>query len=397
MSRIIQVDYGAVEATATQFGQQADQVRRLAAYIHQGVDALQCGGWEGVAAQAFINEMECDIFPALNRLSSALEASKTHALTTRDRFRATEEQAGRYFISGGTLDILPGEGGVTARGAYAGLPGGAAFSDYAGGLIELAKSFRIELPFKDISGPILGTILDAWTNPDNDWTTSIGSSVFQNVFKLHPWVAIGSGVSSVMQLFGRLGSAEAVWNIDMISPTPAVHSSLDVISGRLFGYADNVPNSGNWERLNLDNVLEPLGDIAYHSFVTPYNDANANAWDHPNVSSVGRALQVGMTGSTFIGPIINIMGSPSAQHGIATSARELLSGTGNILYGAVDYTASSLDYSMASGAANLMHSADYWPIPRSWERTIDSSAEWFIERIEHGMIPGVNIPILPLF
>jgi WXG100 family type VII secretion target len=396
MARIIQVDYDVLQTSAVEFGRQADQVRRLVAFIRQGMDGLQSGGWQGMAAGAFFSEMEGDIFPALNRLIAALDASKTHTLLARERFRTGEEQAARYFTREDS-DVLPLERLQVPGGRYTGLPGGSAFTDYAGGLIELAKKIFPNLPYKDIAGPVIGTLLDAWTNPDQDWGTSIGSAVFQNIIKLEPHVAVASGVSSIIQLFGRVDSALAAWNNDLISPTPAIHSSLDVISGRIFGYDDNVPNSGNLERLNLDNVLEPLGDIVYHAYITPIREVVEDAWSNPSLQSIGRLGQVALNVGSPLAPVVNLLGSPSAQAGVITGARDLISGAGNVLYGAVDLQASLVDYNLASGAANLIRSTDSWPIPTSWERTIDSSAEWFISRIEYGMIPGVNIPMIPVF
>ena len=98
MGKIIQIDYDAVDTTAQQLDRQVDQVRQLTASIRLAVSALENGGWEGIAAQAFLSEMECDIIPALNRLSNALDSSRSHVLMTRDRFRSAEEQAARYFM-----------------------------------------------------------------------------------------------------------------------------------------------------------------------------------------------------------------------------------------------------------------------------------------------------------
>jgi hypothetical protein len=183
----------------------------------------------------------------------------------------------------------------------------------------------------------------------------------------------------------------------MISPTPAVHSSLDVIASRMFGYDDNVPNSGNLERLNLDNILEPLGDIAYHTYVTPHIEAMTDFWSHPSIESGLHLAHVGLTSALPMGAFINLLDSPTARQGIWTSAQDLVGGIGQFAYGAIDLHASGIDYSMAVGASSLINATDTWPIPHSWEHTIDSGAEWFIDRIENGMIPGVNIPLLPLF
>ena len=113
MARIIQVDYDALQTSAVEFGRQADQALYLTAFIRQGIDGLESGGWQGIAAQAFFTEMESDIMPALNRLSAALEASKNYTLLMQERFRAGEEQAARYFM-GETWDTLPGTGGTSA-------------------------------------------------------------------------------------------------------------------------------------------------------------------------------------------------------------------------------------------------------------------------------------------
>lgn len=109
MARIIQVDYDALQTGAVEFRRQADQVLCLTAFIRQGIDGLESGGWQGIAAQAFFTEMECDIMPALDRLSAALEASKNYTLLMQERFRAGEEQAARYFM-GESWETLPGSG-----------------------------------------------------------------------------------------------------------------------------------------------------------------------------------------------------------------------------------------------------------------------------------------------
>ncbi|HMR63254.1 MAG TPA: WXG100 family type VII secretion target, partial [Anaerolineae bacterium] len=66
-----QADYNQLETIAGKFGQLADSNTALHSRLAQTSQQLKGGGWAGAGAVAFLNEMEGEIFPALQRLTQA--------------------------------------------------------------------------------------------------------------------------------------------------------------------------------------------------------------------------------------------------------------------------------------------------------------------------------------
>src|SRR4051794_36580220 len=92
---IVRANYDQLTQTASQFGQQAEQVTRTLQQIKTQLDALQSGDWVGTGAQAFYAEMNGQVVPTLNRLARALEAARTTTLQVRQVMKAAEDEAAR--------------------------------------------------------------------------------------------------------------------------------------------------------------------------------------------------------------------------------------------------------------------------------------------------------------
>jgi WXG100 family type VII secretion target len=93
----IQADYDSLSGTADNFSQQASTTAQLLQQVQSLVQALQSGGWTGVGANAFFSEMEDLVFPALHRLSSALDNAECVTQKISQILREAEEAASRCF------------------------------------------------------------------------------------------------------------------------------------------------------------------------------------------------------------------------------------------------------------------------------------------------------------
>jgi len=93
---IIQADYDKLEAIADRFSE-TERTADVQSRLKQSVHALQNGRWEGEGSTAFFTEMERGIFPAMIRLTGALEQAQSVTLQVKDILQAAEEEAAGKF------------------------------------------------------------------------------------------------------------------------------------------------------------------------------------------------------------------------------------------------------------------------------------------------------------
>jgi WXG100 family type VII secretion target len=96
----IQADYDQLDAIARQFTDQADAIAELTRELGRIVDSLRNGGWVGMGANYFYDEMGHEVFPAMHRLSDALYSAGDTTRQISRRVRDAEEEASRPFIGG---------------------------------------------------------------------------------------------------------------------------------------------------------------------------------------------------------------------------------------------------------------------------------------------------------
>ena len=77
MSNTIQADYEQLESIAGNFGKEADNSTAMTARVRKSYEDLKNGGWLGRGAEAFFNEMDSEILPALERFFAALEKGQS--------------------------------------------------------------------------------------------------------------------------------------------------------------------------------------------------------------------------------------------------------------------------------------------------------------------------------
>lgn len=117
---VIQAEYEQLADIANRFGQQAEASSEMINRLQQRVAQLQQGGWIGAGVDAFSREMEGEVFPALQRLTGALEQARDTTNNIKDVLKTSEDEAARLFD--GQLDSVglgvgaAGIGGSVAAG-----------------------------------------------------------------------------------------------------------------------------------------------------------------------------------------------------------------------------------------------------------------------------------------
>ena len=107
MAEVIRVDYEALTKIASQFQNEAEAIEQILQMVRGSMTPLQNGGWIGQGSDAFFNEMESDILPAVNRLANALTQANGVSRQIADLMQSAEEDAGSPFRAS-----EPGGGGM---------------------------------------------------------------------------------------------------------------------------------------------------------------------------------------------------------------------------------------------------------------------------------------------
>jgi WXG100 family type VII secretion target len=115
MPEQIEIKYGTMAEIGRRLARCAEAVEALQQRIQQQVGNLENGGWAGEGSQAFFNEMNQAILPALQRLVQGLEAGDRTSQQIATLFREAEEAARKP--SSESL-VQPGDGNVVQFAAY---------------------------------------------------------------------------------------------------------------------------------------------------------------------------------------------------------------------------------------------------------------------------------------
>jgi WXG100 family type VII secretion target len=97
----ILADYRQLEEISKTFNQHADEIATQLQRIKQGVDKLEGGDWQGVGAELFLNEMNDDVMPAINRLRNALLIAGQESNRIAQQFIQAEDDAAKLLLMNG--------------------------------------------------------------------------------------------------------------------------------------------------------------------------------------------------------------------------------------------------------------------------------------------------------
>ncbi len=141
----IQADYDLLKDVADRFHTQEQESAQLRQRLTQSFAALEDGGWIGLGADAFFEQMHTVVFPALERLERALERGRSITMQSADKLQQAEDDAAKLFqhdhrqlagSAGGAASgvVAAGTGGVASRsgGGDGGRPAAASGNGTAG-------------------------------------------------------------------------------------------------------------------------------------------------------------------------------------------------------------------------------------------------------------------------
>lgn len=169
-TQVIQVDYDDLHQVATRFNSAAQQIEQTYQITNRAFQQLENGGWVGRGANAFIDEMRGEVFPAVQRLAQALAEAGLTTQQIVQILQQADEQAAHPFDSGVS------DGGYGLPKAWSGIgrnspwPGflGSNYNDYG-------------IPYDWLSsGSGGGTAVNNWGIP-NDWLGDISSGLGQDI------------------------------------------------------------------------------------------------------------------------------------------------------------------------------------------------------------------------
>lgn len=92
----VQVDFDELLVIKDRFARASDTVNTMLSNITRRMDVLE-NTWSGRGRDAFFNEMQSDVLPAINRLINALNQASAEIQRTADHARQAEEGAANYF------------------------------------------------------------------------------------------------------------------------------------------------------------------------------------------------------------------------------------------------------------------------------------------------------------
>ncbi|GAB4545284.1 MAG: hypothetical protein OHK0023_03330 [Anaerolineae bacterium] len=96
-ANLIQGNYPLLKIAAKACTEHADMTRALTHQITRMCEMLRQFGWRGCGADAFYCEMDEMIFPAMQRLSAALDTASSQIIKIHDVLKEHEERAARLF------------------------------------------------------------------------------------------------------------------------------------------------------------------------------------------------------------------------------------------------------------------------------------------------------------
>ena len=97
MSDRVEADYQELQKLSNMMNQRADAIQQQFQMLKAKTGELLNGNWEGRGADKFQNEMEGEVFPALQKLQKALEICSSALGQVANTFRQSEEQASNLF------------------------------------------------------------------------------------------------------------------------------------------------------------------------------------------------------------------------------------------------------------------------------------------------------------
>lgn len=93
----IKATYDQLDDVVGRFNSQSEAIQALLQRLRSSFSELEGGGWIGLGADAFFNEMNREIFPACQRLIDVLGEGGACTKAISERFHQAEDEASNLF------------------------------------------------------------------------------------------------------------------------------------------------------------------------------------------------------------------------------------------------------------------------------------------------------------
>lgn len=323
MVRKVAIQYDKAEDIEKQLAEWAEKVEDLIQKLRRQQSTLQAGGWRGRGSDAFYEEMDNLCFPALVKLTDALEETSKGVRKSIDIFKEAEQRGSKLF-KGGVEPVLRGPNyfGFISKLFSAfnkGFPN--LVKKITNKLVELGKSILPKLfsggggggtgilgklgkiaqkiPLVSIVFGIGGGLYEHFTSPPEQRTwknffTQVGSGALQGVVNSTPigWIDLGTQLlgGGAQIIAERLGaSPETVDNIrdltDMVSFDNLFDKSVSAViesPSSLFGIGGRAYEGVNqWMNLPEDQrTTKNLAVQTISSFLQPNQAVYINTMEY---------------------------------------------------------------------------------------------------------------------
>lgn len=97
MAAEIKVEYDGMEQIAGRFANQSQVVQQTIQMVLSHLDQLENGGWIGLGAESFFDEMHGQLLPSMQRLQEALDDSSRVTRQVSGMYRQAEEESVPFF------------------------------------------------------------------------------------------------------------------------------------------------------------------------------------------------------------------------------------------------------------------------------------------------------------
>ncbi len=405
----IKIQYSEVEQSARTFMCLQEGIAALRQELNRSSDSLR-SGWQGEAADAFFDELDGQINPALARLANALETASQVSLQISAVLRSGEEQAAALFKNGSGPGAGMGGGGAETGGSGgagknftdAGLDSIMVILDKFGG--EMDKFTHGRLKYKDMLKSLgLGKIypllsksipyrgnLDAFFKSgifekglvgldmifesykdirDGSYSGNLAkiigvngiNSLMQYAVCLEPHVAVAMGINTVVQIKGNI----EVGLQRTLAPLLAPNSE---IAGLMLQNTDQQEKILG--KIDLGNITKTASEAVFDVYApnaAKNFDLISNCWNSDrSMQGLSQAVtQINLNEqktmpqtliNAFLGPASALLLSERGRQGLWDTSKAAL----GVLDGLVDLQIQNTASSLTSQAVAQAHIANFF-------------------------------------
>jgi WXG100 family type VII secretion target len=98
MAEHVEVNYDTLAAIKNSFDQQAQEIQQMTQKMESQIEGLRAGSWIGQGADAFYDEMDNEVMPALLRCKNAMYEGAMVVSEIIEEFKNAEEETKNVWV-----------------------------------------------------------------------------------------------------------------------------------------------------------------------------------------------------------------------------------------------------------------------------------------------------------